>query len=179
VSQRTVPNITTVNQLCAALSSFARLCCADQVLSVPHCGQGVLRFSAPIVLPGEILRAAILPTGCAVPLCICRCFCLQGEGHKQGPNLHGLLGRVAGTTEGFAYSAANKSSGASYLSAAAGAAVVMSWSAVVRPPVSVHCCPADPTGIWLLARSDECVVALGALLHKHQGSTSVNRDFVP
>ena len=33
------------------------------------------------------------------------------EGHKQGPNLHGLLGRTAGTTAGFAYSAANKSSG--------------------------------------------------------------------
>jgi len=32
-------------------------------------------------------------------------------GHKQGPNLHGLLGRTAGTTAGFAYSAANKSSG--------------------------------------------------------------------
>ena len=29
----------------------------------------------------------------------------------QGPNLHGLFGRVAGTTAGFSYSAANKSSG--------------------------------------------------------------------
>ncbi len=36
----------------------------------------------------------------------------QGAGHKQGPNLHGLFGRVAGTTEGFSYSAANKASGA-------------------------------------------------------------------
>lgn len=37
----------------------------------------------------------------------------KGAGHKQGPNLHGLFGRTAGTTEGFSYSAANKSSGAS------------------------------------------------------------------
>eukprot|EP01095_Lingulamoeba_sp_RSL-Kostka_P015619 TRINITY_DN7244_c2_g1_i1.p1 TRINITY_DN7244_c2_g1~~TRINITY_DN7244_c2_g1_i1.p1 ORF type:complete len:109 (-),score=38.01 TRINITY_DN7244_c2_g1_i1:194-520(-) len=34
-----------------------------------------------------------------------------GEPHKQGPNLHGLLGRTAGTTEGFSYTAANKNSG--------------------------------------------------------------------
>ena len=32
----------------------------------------------------------------------------QGAGHKQGPNLHGLFGRVSGTTEGFSYSTANK-----------------------------------------------------------------------
>ena len=29
----------------------------------------------------------------------------------QGPNLGGLFGRVSGTTEGFAYSAANKNKG--------------------------------------------------------------------
>jgi hypothetical protein len=38
---------------------------------------------------------------------------MQGAGHKQGPNLGGLFGRTAGTTEGFAYSAANKGSGES------------------------------------------------------------------
>jgi cytochrome c2 len=38
----------------------------------------------------------------------------QGEGHKQGPNLHGLIGRTAGTGEGYAYSAANKSSGVTW-----------------------------------------------------------------
>jgi cytochrome c len=38
----------------------------------------------------------------------------QGAGHKQGPNLNGLFGRVAGTGEGFAYSAANKSSGVTW-----------------------------------------------------------------
>lgn len=32
----------------------------------------------------------------------------KGGGHKQGPNLGGLFGRVSGTTEGFAYSKANK-----------------------------------------------------------------------
>ena len=36
---------------------------------------------------------------------------LQGAGHKQGPNLHGLIGRVAGTAADYSFSAANKSSG--------------------------------------------------------------------
>ncbi|KAG2453559.1 hypothetical protein CHLRE_12g522600v5 [Chlamydomonas reinhardtii] len=32
----------------------------------------------------------------------------KGGGHKQGPNLGGLFGRVSGTAAGFAYSKANK-----------------------------------------------------------------------
>ena len=32
-------------------------------------------------------------------------------GHGQGPNLHGIIGREAGTAAGFSYTAANKSSG--------------------------------------------------------------------
>ena len=32
----------------------------------------------------------------------------KGGGHKQGPCLGGLFGRQSGTTEGFAYSKANK-----------------------------------------------------------------------
>lgn len=36
---------------------------------------------------------------------------LQGEAHKQGPNLHGLIGRTAGATAGFSFSEANKASG--------------------------------------------------------------------
>ena len=34
-----------------------------------------------------------------------------GEGHKQGPNLHGLFGRQSGLAEGYSYSTANKTSG--------------------------------------------------------------------
>jgi len=30
---------------------------------------------------------------------------------SRAPNLHGLIGRTSGTTEGFSYSAANKASG--------------------------------------------------------------------
>jgi cytochrome c len=35
-------------------------------------------------------------------------------GTKQGPNLHGLFGRVSGSVEGFAYTAANKNSGVTW-----------------------------------------------------------------
>jgi cytochrome c len=35
-------------------------------------------------------------------------------GTKQGPNLHGLFGRVSGTVEGFSYTAANKNSGVTW-----------------------------------------------------------------
>ena len=31
--------------------------------------------------------------------------------NKQGPNLHGIIGRTSGSVDGFAYSAANKNSG--------------------------------------------------------------------
>ena len=39
---------------------------------------------------------------------------LQAGGHKQGPNLNGLIGRTAGTAEGYAFSAANKGSGVTW-----------------------------------------------------------------
>jgi cytochrome c len=35
----------------------------------------------------------------------------QGGADKQGPNLHGIVGRVAGTKPGYSYSEANKTSG--------------------------------------------------------------------
>jgi cytochrome c len=35
----------------------------------------------------------------------------KGGPTKQGPNLHGLFGRPAGSVPGFAYTAANKNSG--------------------------------------------------------------------
>ena len=38
----------------------------------------------------------------------------KGGGHKQGPNLGGLFGRVSGTTPGYAYSDANKNKGVNW-----------------------------------------------------------------
>merc|ERR1719410_2911433 len=36
---------------------------------------------------------------------------VQGGGHGQGPNLHGIVGRQSGQAEGFNYTDANKNSG--------------------------------------------------------------------
>ena len=35
-------------------------------------------------------------------------------GHKQGPNLHGIVDRKSGSADGFAYTAANKNSGVTW-----------------------------------------------------------------
>merc|ERR1711912_170381 len=56
---------------------------------------------------GDVKKGAkIFKTKCA------QCHAVAAaDGHKQGPNLNGLFGRMAGTTEGYSYSSANKKSG--------------------------------------------------------------------
>lgn len=39
---------------------------------------------------------------------------LQAGVNKQGPNLHGLIGRHSGSVDGFSYSKANKDSGVTW-----------------------------------------------------------------
>jgi cytochrome c2 len=68
-------------------------------LSRPHHPNTQQHQKHPDVARGE----KIFKTKCA------QCHVAEkGGGHKQGPNLGGIFGRVSGTTEGFAYSKANK-----------------------------------------------------------------------
>ena len=62
---------------------------------------------------GKALAAGDADEGKKVFTRVCAaCHTTEAEGPKRiGPSLHGIVGRKAGTVEGFRYSAANKNSG--------------------------------------------------------------------
>lgn len=74
-------------------------------------------FANPPLPPPLCLSCTprVLLRPCASYLPLCRTFAAgsfaQGAGNKQGPNLNGLFGRMAGSVEGYSYSTANKTSG--------------------------------------------------------------------
>jgi cytochrome c len=71
---------------------------------------GLLLILALAALPPQALAAPDVEKGDAVFQDRCS-MCHQEEGVGQGPNLKGVVGRKAGTLEGFAYTAAMKNSG--------------------------------------------------------------------
>eukprot|EP00274_Cyanoptyche_gloeocystis_P004123 CAMPEP_0196655316 /NCGR_PEP_ID=MMETSP1086-20130531/5072_1 /TAXON_ID=77921 /ORGANISM="Cyanoptyche gloeocystis , Strain SAG4.97" /LENGTH=184 /DNA_ID=CAMNT_0041987563 /DNA_START=122 /DNA_END=676 /DNA_ORIENTATION=- len=70
----------------------------------------VLRLRGGTIPPGNVANGEkIFKQRCL------QCHIVEkGAGHRTGPNLYGLLGRVAGTMDKYAYSTANKSSGVTW-----------------------------------------------------------------
>ena len=65
--------------------------------------------NTPIRTGNAKLGAKIFKTKCS------QCHTIDKDGsHKQGPNLYGLVGRTAGTSDKFSYSKANKESGVTW-----------------------------------------------------------------
>ncbi len=64
---------------------------------------------AAAVLPGGAAWAADAEAGARVFRTQCgACHVVEPGKNRVGPSLHGIVGRVSGTVEGFRYSAANK-----------------------------------------------------------------------
>ena len=105
----------------SAAAALLELALVRARLSLPH-SSTAHSLTQPLLLLVSFLLVAKIPSGDAAKGAkIFKTKCSQchtvdkAGGNKQGPNLHGVLGRHAGTVEGFAYTKANSESGIKWL----------------------------------------------------------------